>query len=179
MRPHRSPARRYARRVKPWVWFLNAAARTLRGAVPTLARPDDVWAQGWLSLPEHRLYLTMDPRDRHHAVTVARTLLRARADAPSELVRAALLHDVGKASRPFRVQERVAAHLIRSVPPPPVPRLGGWRGARQLAAHHARYGAEAIREAGGSPRVAELVERHEEPGGDSEAALLWEVDRRT
>lgn len=165
--------------MKPWVWVLNAAVRTVRGVVPALARPEDAWAEARLPEPERRLYRTMDPRDRHHAVAVARALLRARPDAPSELVRAALLHDVGKAGRPYRVAERIAVHLVRGGAPPAHPREAGWRGARQTAAHHGRYGAEAIRSAGGSVRVAELVARHDDPGDDAEAALLRQVDRRT
>lgn len=165
--------------MKPWTWLLNAAVRAARGAVPALARPDDAWAEARLPEAERHLYRSMDRRDRHHAVAVARGLLRERPEAGPELVRACLLHDVGKAGRRYRVEERIAVHLFRLSPPPPTPPLTGWGRARQVAAHHARYGAEAIRAAGGSPRVAELVERHEAPGTDDEAALLRAVDRRT
>ena len=165
--------------MKPWVWAWNAAVRTIRGVRPEWARPDDAWAELRLSEAEGRLYRAMDPRDREHAVRVARTLLRRRPDAADEVVRAALLHDVGKSLRPYRVHERVAAHLVRGGTPPSVPSLAGFAGARQLAAHHARYGATMIRDAGGDPRVAELVERHDRPGDDAEAAWIRESDRRT
>lgn len=158
---------------------MNAAARTVRGALPALAAPDDAWARARLPNPERALYLAMDVRDRDHAVRVARALLDRNPDAPGELVRAALLHDVGKSRRRYRVGERVAVHLLRASPPPERPTLAGWRGARQVAAHHAAYGARMIRDAGGDDRVAQLVERHERPCGDRDAALLHEIDRRT
>lgn len=165
--------------MKPWVWAWNAAWRTVRGVRPGWVRPDDAWAEARLSADERGLYLAMDPRDRDHAVRVARTLLRRRPEASSAAVRAALLHDVAKSRRPYRVVERVLVHLDRAAPPPPEPARSGFAGARQLAAHHARYGAAMIREAGGDGRVAELVERHDLPGDDREAAWIREADRRT
>ncbi len=165
--------------MKPWSWPFRAAVRTLRGIRPEWARPDDAWAEARLDAPERSLYRAMDPRDRAHAVQVARALTRARPDAPAEVVRAALLHDVGKSRRAYRVSERIAAHLLRGAPPPPEPTRHGWAGARQVAAHHGAYGAAMIRAAGGSARVAELVARHDRPGVDRWAAVLHEIDRRT
>ena len=121
----------------------------------------------------------MDRRDRDHAVRVARALLRRHPEAPSEVVRAALLHDVGKSRRRYRVAERILVHLVRTAPPPAEPPLGGMAGARQTAAHHAAYGAAMIRDAGGDPRVAELVARHERPGDDRHARWIQQADRRT
>lgn len=165
--------------VKPWVWVVNAGRRTVRGLHPAWARPDDVWAEAWLPGPEAALYRRMDPRDRDHAVQVARAVLARHPRAGAEVVRAALLHDVGKSGRRYRVIERVATHLVRWRPAREGEASGGLRGAWQVAAHHARDGARLIREAGGSPRVAELVARHERPGGDVEAAWLRDADRRT
>ena len=144
-----------------------------------MVRPDDAWAERLLPEAERGLYLRMDPRDRDHAVRVARTLLKRHPDAPDEVVRGALLHDVGKSVRRYRVGERILVHLVRAAPPPPVPQRGGLLGARQTAAHHAVYGARMIREAGGAQRVAELVARHERPTDDAHAAWIRDADRRT
>lgn len=165
--------------MKPWSWAWNAALRTARGVRPEWVRPDDAWAQVHLPAVEYELYAAMDPRDRDHALRVAKALLRRRPDAASEVVRAALLHDVAKSRRPYRVHERVFVHLLRGGSPPPAPPRSGIAGARQLAAHHARYGADMIRAAGGSERVAELVLRHERPGDDREASWIRDADRRT
>ena len=166
--------------MRPWSWAWNAALRTVRGVHPALAAPDDGWASARLGDAERGLYLAMDPRDRDHAVRVARELLRTHPGAPAVAVRAALLHDVGKSRRRYRVDERILVHLVRAAPPPAEPPRRGLAGARQTAAHHAAYGAEMIRAAGGSARVAELVARHDRPPADDvHARWIHEADRGT
>lgn len=161
------------------LWVMNAARRTTIAWLPALARPDDRFARERLSPAEYRLYRRMDPRDRQHGCEVARRLLRAHPNAPDRLVRAALLHDVGKVVMPYNPLHRVAVHLWtpRHLPARPLSR--GLRGAWQVKLHHHRYGADLIRRAGGSPEVAELVERHHDPRGDTEAELLSGIDGET
>lgn len=156
--------------------FKHVFSRTLLAFLPGKVDADDAFAQERLDAVEYGLYLRMDPRDRHHACVVAQSLLARVSDASSALVKAALLHDVGKSVAPYNATTRILVHLytperVRAEPP-----LEGWRGAWQLHRHHARYGAEMIRRVGGSERVAQLVERHHDPQGDEEAALLKTVD---
>lgn len=166
--------------MRPWSWAWNATLRTVRGVHRSLVTPDDAWASARLSHAERGLYLAMDPRDRDHAVRVARALLREYPGAPEVVVRAALLHDVGKSRRRYRVDERILVHLVRAAPPPAEPPRRGLAGARQTAAHHAAYGAEMVRAAGGSPRVAELVARHDRPPVDDvHARWIHDADRGT
>jgi hypothetical protein len=157
---------------RPATRFLNAAHRTLVACFPHLARPDDDFARRRLEPAEYRLYLTMDPRDRQHACQIARKVLARRPQASDALVRAALLHDVGKADRPYNPLHRILAHLYAPADLPAEPRLAGLRGAWQARLHHHRYGAAAIRRAGGGDDVASLVERHHDPADDPEALLL-------
>ncbi len=166
--------------VKPAAWYLNAALRTARAFVPGLARPDDAFAASWLPRVEHDLYLHMDARDRDHACRVARALLALAPDAEATLVRAALLHDVGKADAPYRAWERIAVHVYtpatdgsRSVPIRAVE--AAWRRHRD----HAARGAAMILAAGGDPRVADLVRHHHDDDGPEGVALLRRVDART
>lgn len=164
---------------KPPAWFLNAARRTLVTAFPRLARPDDAWATAHLAPEEARLFLQLPPQEREHGVAVARRLLRAEPGAGAVLVRAALLHDVGKLGAPQFVLWRVLAHLLPSAPYPAEPRLRGLAGVRQSRVHHAGYGAALIRHAGGSEAVARLVERHHDAATTGELAALRAADERT
>ncbi len=162
---------------KPLVWYLKAPRRTLRALLPALAPPDDAYAERVLPPNEFRLYLNMDPRDRQHACEVARTLRERHPGASDELVRAALLHDVGKAGRPYRLLERILVHLVPAPDTAAEPRRSGLAGALQMKRHHPAYGAAMIRAAGGSERVARLVAHH--PDEAEEAALLDRIDDET
>ncbi|MDZ7704959.1 MAG: HDIG domain-containing protein [Trueperaceae bacterium] len=156
----------------------NAAWRSLTAFIPTLVAPDDSFARGSLRWPEYRLYLDMDVRDRYHACLVAKTLAESYPEASSELIGAALLHDVGKSAAGYSAVSRIAAHLWAPRHVPAEPRLDGLRGVWQLHRHHSRYGAAMIRAVGGSERIAEIVERHHNPGDDRDAALLHSVDEQ-
>ncbi len=164
---------------KPASWYLNAAKRTVIAAVPGLARPDDAWALARLAPPEAELYRQLSVPERAHAIEVARCVLRRRPEASAALVRAALLHDVGKLGSPHHVVWRVLTHLLPEPDLPPRPRLRGLAGARQARQHHAAYGAELIRRAGGGADVADLVERHHDPTEPGDAADLRWCDART
>jgi len=135
--------------------------RLLRGALPHLCRPDDAWALARLRPDEADLYRAMDVRDREHNVLVAKRLLERWPDAPDFAVRAALLHDAGKAVRPYRLWERVFTALFESRAPqlPAYPLKGGLAGAWQARLHHPRYAADRIAD----PEVAELVREHHAP----------------
>lgn len=167
-------------RVKPAAWFVNAARRTARAFLPALARPDDAFAAHWLSPEEQALYLRMDPRDRDHACRVARAVLAYAPDADAIVVRAALLHDVGKAEAPYRAWERIAVHLYTPARDVPArwyqrPLADAWRRHRT----HAERGAAMVLRAGGDPRVAALVRCHHDRDGPEGLALLRRVDART
>jgi putative nucleotidyltransferase with HDIG domain len=164
---------------RPFIWLVNAAQRTFVACLPALARPGDEFAREYLEPPEYSLYLGMDRRDRQHACQVARKLLARRPAASRELVRAALLHDVGKADQPYNALHRIIAHLYAPEEIPAAPRLRGLRGAWQAKRHHHLYGAAMIRRAGGGRLVADLVERHHDPAGDPDAALLKSLDDET
>ncbi len=155
----------------------NIVRRTFLAFSPDFAQPDDAFAKTYLPTAELKLYLGMDARDRCHAVEVARAVLNEHPSASARLVRAALLHDVGKSGERFSALERVAVHLYAPALPPE-PRLGGLRGAWQRRRHHASYGAQLIRQSGGDAEVARIVERHHTPSDHPEARLLKRVEER-
>ncbi|HET8985084.1 MAG TPA: HD domain-containing protein, partial [Trueperaceae bacterium] len=116
--------------------------------------------------------MRLPPSERGHGVEVAKRVLKSRPDASSALVRAALLHDVGKLGFASSVFERIGAHVLPAVAVPAEPRLTGVAGARQARIHHPTYGEALVMAASGDRRVAELVRRHHEPGVDEEARVL-------
>ena len=147
-------------------------ARTAVGLAPGFARPDDGFAASRLDGGELAAYRAMDPRDRDHACRVARRLLAMHPAAEPARVRAALLHDVGKAVRPYRVWERVLVHLWTPAPALAERFPPGLRAPWRVHRDHAAAGAERLRALGADPRVVDLVARHHEPPGDDEA-LAW------
>lgn len=164
-------------------WLVNAARRTFVAALPALARTDDAWAVSHLAAGEAQLFLNLPPQERAHGVEVARRLLAAGPAAGAELVRAALLHDVGKLGTPQFVLWRVLTHVLPAADVPAEPRLTGLAGARQARTHHAAYGARLLRQAGSSERVARLVEHHHDvdppPDLAADLAVLRGADERT
>jgi putative nucleotidyltransferase with HDIG domain len=152
-------------------------ARTARAFVPALARPDDAFAEAWLSAPERALYRAMDVRDRDHGCRVARRLLQDHPDADPAWVRAALLHDVGKSVAPYRAWERIAVHLVRRGARPGVAPRGALGRAVVRDRDHAAVGARMLAAAGAEARVVDLVAgHHRPPGGDPAAVALAAAD---
>ena len=137
---------------------LRGRLRRLLRALLAQEAPDDAFALRFLEGEERELYLAMDPRDRAHGVRVARRLLKAYPEAPGYAVRAALLHDAGKAVRPYRTLERVLAGLF-APPLPPYPLRRGLLGAFQVRRPPPLYAAQRIRD----PRVRALVLEHHAP----------------
>ena len=159
-------------------WLKNTFWRTTVALLPKLAHADDRFAKRHLSAAEYRLYMQMDVRDRDHACTVTKTLLAEYPDASCELLRAALLHDVGKTKASYNPLSRILAALYTPPSIPARPRFSGVRGLWQMKRHHGRYGAQMIRAAGGDARVADIVAKHHAPASDAEALRLKEVDER-
>ena len=121
-------------------------------------KPDDTWAGERLKASEWDLYIQMDPRDRQHSLEVARQLLLYYPEAPAFAVRAALLHDSGKALRPYRAIERILTGLWSpGVAAQPLRR--GIYGAWQVRRHHPLYAALKIED----PEVAIIVREHHAP----------------
>lgn len=145
--------------------------RVFRAFFPGRFEPNDTWAKARLEGGEWHLYIQMDPRDRQHSLEVAQRLLLHHPQAPAFAVRAALLHDCGKALRPYRAMERILTGLWS----PAVqiePLRKGIYGAWQVRRYHPEYAARKIADA----EVANVVREHHHPQSIW-AMRLHEVDQ--
>jgi hypothetical protein len=152
-----------------------------------------VQAQGQLTPAQWELFQQLQPDEQAHAVSIFRKLLD-QGDYHSDLLVAALLHDVGKLSYRLNPIERtwivVAQALIPglarrwgSLPPAGWKGLPGWRKAFILAQHHPQWGAELAHQAGVSPLTEALIRGHQHTNNPSADELendllhkLWAAD---
>lgn len=179
-----------------------AAARYRAGQFfrALIARPeadDEALAQQTLAGPERALFQGMAPADRRHALAVWRAL-RDAGHSDRDLLKAALLHDVGKSLRadgsrqPWGVPivHRVLIVLLEAWRPGLFTRLADpdrWSFWHPFYVYleHPHHGAELAQAAGCSPLTVSLIRRHHEPravvpnsGEDEMLALLQQADGR-
>ena len=118
-----------------------------------------------------RLLARLTPFDRAHHLRVHQLLTEAGHDDP-DLLRAALLHDIGKADGRGRVNvvHRTTHVLLGRLLSAALDRLavnGGWfRHGIWLSVHHATIGAELAASAGASERCCRLIASHHRPDRD-------------
>ncbi len=131
---------------------------------------------------ERELFLSMRVADQRHSLDLCRRL-RRDGHADPDLLRAALLHDVGKAFGVLPLPYRVTFALCRLLTPGladwlSAPERPAWCRPFYLAAHHAAIGARAAERAGSNARVVCLIGGHDSPGGDHLSQLLYDYDGR-
>ena len=132
-----------------------------------------------LSPVEQGLFSRLSAADRRHSIELAARLHRDGHTDPL-LLRAALLHDVGKAEAKLRLWHRVLVVLANRF----APRLAvwlavspvGWRRPFFVARHHAAIGAELLEQVGSPAEVVWLVRHHERPGDHPLGKLLYVYD---
>jgi hypothetical protein len=131
------------------------------------------------------LFRRMHPSEQAHAYEVLKRLLALGHHDP-DLLTAALLHDVGKVRSPLSLFDRALAVLGKHFFPDAARRWGEGRqrGLRRpfvVAAQHPAWGADLAAAAGVSPRVCDLIRRHQDSsdGNDSLLAALQSVDEES
>jgi hypothetical protein len=125
-----------------------------------------------LTPSEISLFQRMDPSEQVHSIRVLRSLID-KGERQSDLLKAALLHDVGKSCFPLRLWERGLIVLAKAIFPQWVVRWGskpllagqppsGWRRGFIISQQHAEWGAQMTEEVGMSPLAASLIRYHQD-----------------
>lgn len=151
-----------------------------------LTGKDYTFLADYLTKPELELFLSMSRYDQKHAVDVGKYL--ARNGASLALVRAGLLHDIGKSGCPelTLIRRSIAVFLEWRAPEDAQFLADRGRGKMAYAVYvhknHPEIGAGILEEIDGDPRIVELVRYHQagsSPEGiRDDLELLREADER-
>ncbi len=133
----------------------------------------------FLSTRELDIFKELMAQDQNHSLRVLNTLLDT-GEGDIDLLKAALLHDVGKITQPLNRWDRILAVLVAGILPG---KYQEWSRAEPTRLNralvvikkHPGWGAGLLEAAGSSPKTIWLVQYHEdlEPAGDySEQDLI-------
>jgi hypothetical protein len=125
----------------------------------------DAEARPYLTDAEFALYLGMSRAERMHHLRVMRALRNAGHTHPA-LMKAALLHDVGKSRYPFLLPHKVLVVLVKAFAPGRFKVWGGgephgWKRPFVISAQHPAWSAEMAQAIGTDPLAVELMRRHQ------------------
>ena len=142
-------------------------AQGIDALVPRVPADRDEILAAILSAEQRRAFLDLSTVDQAHLLRVFRAVKKADTAASSDLLVAALLHDIGKVSPEGRVRliHRVLRVALAKVAPSTWVRLSalparGWRTGFVLAEHHPCLGAQIAARLGCSERTCWLIEHH-------------------
>ncbi len=154
--------------------MLKRVRQFIRGMFASLSENDYTFIADYLTKPEFALFRTMSRYDQKHALNVAGYLAENGAGTP--LVRAGLLHDIGKAECPelTLVRRSVAVFLEWQAPQEAVVLAERGRGklARAMAVHrdHPALGAARLETMNVDAYIVTLVRWHQNGEASAEAA---------
>jgi putative nucleotidyltransferase with HDIG domain len=153
-------------------------------------------AKALLTKAQWQLFLRLQPGEQSHALAMYFNLLQ-QGENQSDLLVAALLHDVGKLRYRMNPVERAMVVLAQAVLPGQAQRWGslplnawdgmpGWRKAFIVAEQHAEWGAKMAQEAGASPLTESLIRQHHDTACEENEIMensllhkLWLVDNES
>jgi hypothetical protein len=156
-------------------------ARQFYRAVFVRVRQEELALAGtYLSPAQTALFQRMARSDQRHCLDVFYTLYDA-GYGDDVLLRAALLHDVGKSAEQLTVWHRVAVVWLQGLAPRWLAHLAadgrGWKAPFAVHVRHSQLSAQWATEAGCSSDTVALIRRHHEPdAGNERSAILWWAD---
>jgi hypothetical protein len=148
----------------PRLWY---RANQFWDALLAAPASDDLeQARSILSPAESELFGRLQPSEQAHALQVFKQV-RSSGETAAPLLKAALLHDVGKVRQPLQPWERAMIVLGQAMAPRLARRWGqgearGWRRAFVVAEQHPRWGAELAQAAGVDSLTTRLIARHQD-----------------
>lgn len=158
-----------------------------RALTARLTPADKKWVAESLPPAARPLFYAMHPADQYHALKVAQTAMQLWADNPAGdkdmLLRAALLHDVGRVQGDMGIAGKVAAVLVQHFFPSGAEKLAksrkGWLGhVMYVYYHHPEIGAVKVETLGFKQEAALIRCHHAKPKADDppELVLLRRAD---
>jgi len=154
---------------------------------------DLLFAKSYLTIEEAALFDNLPGYEKKHAIDVARQMADVTRSSneikEKEIVKFALLHDIGKATIKLSLPDKAVLIVLRRILPGLYNSMAAkgesGRGfvSKKFYVHkyHAKIGAELLRRAGIEESVAKLVELHDkepEPDDPIELMLLRQLDDR-
>lgn len=131
--------------------------------------PVEAWndIQAILSPAEVALFRCFGVADQRHSYAVMQALRETGHEDQVYLLRAALLHDIGKTRVPLQWWERVAGSVAELLVPSVMERWGtgratGWRRPFVIRAQHAAWGALMAEAAGSSDETVTFIRHHQD-----------------
>jgi len=167
------------------------------------ARTAEIYSQDielvrkYLTKPEQVLFYRMPVADQRHSLDVAGHLLAQlkkgqSTEKTNDIVTVALLHDTGKTAAPFSLPGRGLYVVLKKIfhPLPWLwtgltglgkhPKSNLWLRNLYVMQHHARIGAELLKEIATRPAVVKMVAKHGDPSAfpnSPEFLLFTDLDR--
>ena len=132
---------------------------------PPLSQNDWDRIRLYLSPVEIVLFTKMPIPDQNHSIRVFESLLE-KGECDEDLIKAALLHDIGKGLHQLNRLERVFAVVVDWLSPELALSWGkgepeGFKSPLVIIHQHPEWGAELVTQAGGSELLVWLIRNHE------------------
>ena len=120
----------------------------------------------FLTPPQLVLFRQLQPFEQRHAFKVLSALMTSGQKDP-DLLKASLLHDIGKIHYPLSIWERVLIVVMKRIFPGLAQKWGqetpqGLSKPFVVAFHHAEWGADLAARAGTTKFCIDLIRRHED-----------------